>query len=118
MTNELEKQFFQCFGIEARQKCAKPLLKNTGGFCKAYKNCVGCDYNDLKYPQITDHILLKLICLLADLYDSNSYGYPLLSKDIKELKEDVLDDLMGAVDVENDYPEGYVNKVRALFEER
>lgn len=36
---------------------------------------------------------------------------------LKELKEDVLDDLMGAIDVENNYPEGYANKVHALFKE-
>ena len=64
MSNELEKQFFDTFGIKPKQKCAKPLLKTTSGFCKAYKNCVGCDYNDLKYPQITDRILLELMELL------------------------------------------------------
>lgn len=71
MTNELEKRFFDTFGIEAKQKCAKPLLKTTSGFCKAYKNCVGCDYNDLKYPQITDRILLNLICI-ANEYENYS----------------------------------------------
>ena len=71
MTNELEKRFFNTFGIEAKQKCAKPLLKTTGGFCKAYTNCVGCDYNDLKYPQITDRILLNLICI-ANEYENYS----------------------------------------------
>ena len=69
MTNELEKKFFDTFGIEAKQKCAKPLLKTTSGFCKAYKNCVGCDYNDLKYPQITDRILLNLICIANEYLD-------------------------------------------------
>ena len=63
MLNDLMKTFFDTFGIEPKQKCAKPLLKTTSWFCKAYKNCVGCDYNDLKYPQITDSILLELICI-------------------------------------------------------
>lgn len=97
MTNELEKKFFDTFGIKKKE------LEYPDNFTY--------------YPEITDRILLELLCILADLYDSNSHGYPLLSKDIKELKEDVLDDLMGAIDVENDYPEGYANKVRSLFKE-
>ena len=107
MTNELEKQFFDTFGIEKREIVTPSYSLNSEYYEKTIED----------YPQITDHILLELLCILADLYDSNSHGYPLLSKDIKELKEDVLDDLMGAVDVENDYPEGYVNKIRALFGE-
>ena len=138
MTNELDKQFFKCFSIEPRYEDACTVedkywdneeLANEYGTFDQYMNCkcgdqenctteCSCAYQKEVYPQITDRILLELICLLADLYDSNSHGYPLLSKDIKELKEDVLDDLMGAIDVENDYPEGYANKVRTLFEEK
>lgn len=104
MTTEIEKTFFDTFGIEP-----KPIYSGS----KLYNPFV----IGYEYPQITDRILLELLCILADLYDSNSHGYPLLSKDIKELKEDILDDLMGAIDVENDYPEGYANKVRTLFKE-
>ena len=110
MIDELTKNFFDTFGIEPRYKCTKD------GNCY-FQECSKCDLYTRTYPQITDHILLELLCILADVYDSDSYGYPLLSKDIKELKEDVLDGLMGAIDVENDYPEGYANKVRTLFEE-
>ena len=114
--NEIEKQFFDTFGIKPRSY----LLCTSCWDCIDAQPCEQCHYGKLiedEYPKITDRILLELICLLADLYSSNSHGYPLLSKDIKELKEDVLDDLMGAIDVENDYPEGYANKVRTLFEE-
>ena len=90
MTNELEKKFFDTFGIEAKQKCAKPLLKTTSGFCNAYKNCVGCDYNDLKYPQITDRILLNLICI------ANQYEYYSISTNIKNIQAQTLRILLKA----------------------
>ena len=118
MINKLEKQFFAKFGIEPKKGCTaydKFTEEEADAICN--DKCAECSYLDDVYPKITDHILLELLCLLADLCDSNSHGYPLLSKNIKELKEDVLDDLMGAIDVENDYPEGYTNKVRALFKE-
>ena len=118
MTNELDKQFLNTFRVEPKKGCTaydKFTEEEADVICN--DKCAECSYLDDVYPQITDHILLELICLLADLYDSNSYGYPLLSKDINELKDDVLDDLMDAIDVENDYPEGYANKVRTLFEE-
>ena len=120
MTTEIERTFFDTF--EIKPKSVKRTLKlamqgyDESDLPEDLKQFISSQaqvYN--VYPQITDHILLELICLLADLYDSNSYGYPLLSKDINELKEDVLDDLMGAIDVENDYPEGYANKVRTPF---
>ena len=118
MINELEKQFFDKFGIEPKKGCtAYDKLTEEEADVICNDKCTECSYLDDVYPKISDHILLELLCILADLYDSNSHGYPLLSKNIKELKEDVLDDLMGAIDVENDYPEGYTNKVRALFKE-
>ena len=113
MIDELTKNFFDTFGIEPEYKTC---IFKYCPYKKEY-DCENCDDRIWHYPEITDHILLELLCILADVYDSDSYGYPLLSKDIKELKEDVLDGLMGAIDVENDYPEGYANKVRTIFEE-
>ena len=110
MTNELEKQFFQCFGIEARQKCAKPLLKNTGGFCKAYKNCVGCDYNDLKYPQILDRILLELLVIMTRYTDIID-GFD----NVQELKEFVLKELIYSLTQQE--CDIVKHQVRTLFEE-
>lgn len=124
MTDELTKTFFDKFGIEPMPYCCyhdcNCPINDVGKFnSKCPKQAVTkeCDARIIQKPQITDRILLELICILADLYDSNFRSYPLSSKDIKELKEDVLDDLMGAIDVENDYPEGYAKKVRTLFEE-
>ena len=49
MTNEIEKQFFQCFGIEPNTK---------------YDYCWKSEENkDKLYPQITDRILLELMCI-------------------------------------------------------
>ena len=115
MTNELEKQFFDTFRIEAKQKCAKPLLKTTSGFCKAYKNCVGCDYNDLKYPQITDRILLNLICIANEYLD-----YP-TSTNIKNIQARTLRILLKVKKYfkdtysSQDWHNELVRKVRKLF---
>ena len=52
MTNELEKTFFDTFGIEPSTK---------------YDYCWKSGENkDKLYPQITDHILLELICILGN----------------------------------------------------
>lgn len=118
MTTEIEKTFFDTFGIEAKQKCAKPLLKTTSGFCKAYKNCVGCDYNDFKYPQITDHILLESICIANQHED-----YP-ISTNIKNIQARTLRVLLKVKKYLKDTyshqgcHNGLVRKVRTLFEER
>ena len=115
MTNELEKKFFDTFGIEATQKCAKPLLKTTSGFCNAYKNCIGCDYNDLKYPQITDRILLKLICILGNTsyFLITDDGLPI---DVDGLKKSVLHSL--TLQAKVDKNKALKHKVRTLFEEK
>lgn len=65
MTNELEKQFFQCFGIEPREfkSC------DVGTFCPYPEKECGTDtcpyYRTYKvdYPAISDRILLELICI-------------------------------------------------------
>ena len=118
MTNELEKKFFDTFGIKAKQKCAKPLLKTTSGFCKAYKNCVGCDYNDLKYPQITDRILLNLICI-ANEYENYSETTNIKNIQARTLRillkvKKHLKDVYTCQDWHNEL----VRKVRKLFKEK
>ena len=55
MTNELEKQFFDTFGIEPKLECIKP----------SDERCNECGCCELKYPQITDTHYLQLLCLLA-----------------------------------------------------
>ena len=59
MTNELEKQFFDTFGIEPKYKtCVFKYCKNK----KEY-DCENCSDREWHYPTITDRILLELICI-------------------------------------------------------
>jgi hypothetical protein len=58
MITELEEQFYKTFGIE-KQK---------------YYACKNKDYNDVfevKYPEITDRVLLELICIIANGKDGS-----------------------------------------------
>ena len=60
MTNELEKTFFDTFGIEPKQTCK---VTSTCNNYVNYNDCNGC--NSYKYPQISDRILLELICIIS-----------------------------------------------------
>ena len=121
MTNELEKQFFDTFGIEpinyikdfpTREKAAAFGRKITG-IPKHSKGKfeIGSYTNNIdifqvhwkEYPQITDRILLELICIL-DAYCYSS------GKNIQYLKESVLEWCIK-------YKEDIKHQVRTLFEE-
>ena len=59
MTNELEKKFFDTFGIEPIKKQESELVaigENIRGLKRVEKHFY-------KYPQITDRMLLELICI-------------------------------------------------------
>lgn len=71
MTTDIEKRFFETFGIEKRCEFDK--------YCEDCKTC-GCYH----YPRLTDRILLELICIL------NPFCYP-SGQNIQHLKESVLD---------------------------
>lgn len=87
MSNKLEKQFFDTFGIE-------PLIKNIPcSECEFNLEECGCFYcNREVYPQITDHILLELICILGNTnyFLITDEGLPI---DIDGLKKSVLHSL-------------------------
>ena len=91
MTNELEKQFFDTFGIE-------PIR---------YKRSVDDNamFMDKVYPQISDRIYLELYCLICD--------YCVIAKlTVDELKQEILRNcirLQRVVDIKH--------QVRTLFEE-
>ena len=87
MTNEVEKQFFDTFGIEERE----------------------LDYPDnfKYYPEITDRILLELICIAH-----TSPVITFVSRDVKSLKEEVLMVLCNWVNNRN-----IKQQVQALFGE-
>ena len=111
MTTEIEKQFFDTFGIEP--KSVKRTLKLA---------MQGYDENDLPedlrqfissqaqvyhvYPEITDRILLELICELSGV----CCPYFAFKRSISELKETVLKLCMA-------YKDLLKQQVRALFEE-
>lgn len=92
MNNELEKTFFDTFGIEAKTN-------------QVYG--IQLDYHIDEYPQITDRILLGLICTTKGLViteDCNS---------VEQLKGGVLKVLINLAQVNNDIK----HQVRTLFEE-
>lgn len=99
MTNELEKQFFQHFGIP--KLCTSQVCKHWGG-------CEGCSrYPDfaLDYPKITDRILLELICMA----NHESVYIDLEGTDVEALKNSLLGNFI--------YFKGIIPKyqVQALF---
>ena len=110
MTTEIEKQFFETFGIE-------PIG------CKDNKNCTGTldcrtQCPNAKYPQITDRILLELICL-------NNRHYVTLEdlicpKNIETIKESVLKKFIERNKdfVEEGYSGFCLKTVQALFEDK
>jgi hypothetical protein len=108
MTNELEKQFFQCFGIE-------PKLPNYNeGYCD------GCEIDDDKCEsncphkaRITDRIYLELHCLLNSL-DTPPYGLT-----VKEFKKDILISAIGVLSRNEtaNRIDNIKHQVRTLFEE-
>ena len=77
MVTELEKQFFQCFGIEPHYYCADEYVfeamleyECTEG---NREKCKTCKKVGKSYPQITDRILLELICFIEQI-DLGRYG--------------------------------------------
>ena len=112
MTNELEIQFFQCFGIKPFIYCSKPRLDcdaRNKGSCR--KDCEY--YSSVLYPQITDRILLELI-FLQPL--SIEFKYP---RNIKELKNTLLGYYIEELSLfaEPSEAEIFKQQVRTLFEE-
>jgi len=73
MTTKLEQEFYDTFGIEKQKYYA----------CQSYK-----DYSDVfevKYPPITDKIILELIIIYLQINNLYKY-YP----SIEDLKNDIL----------------------------
>lgn len=77
MTNELEKTFFDTFGIEKKPVYSGSRLYNP--FLIGYE-----------YPQITDHILLELICILTRWHLDECEPYEITSINTEQLKNQIL----------------------------
>ena len=87
MITEIEQQFFDTFEIKPKYKtCVFKYCKNK----KEY-DCENCNDREWYYPQITDRILLELICILASnpiriLFESMLSGI----KEVELLKNSIL----------------------------
>ena len=120
MTTEIERQFFDTFEIKPNNMCkyAKYGYEGSEGtwyFCdKSQKECwtypsdTTCKDKVISYPQITDNILLELICIAH-----TSPIITFVSRDVKSLKEEVLMVLCHWVNNRN-----IKQQVQALFEEK
>ena len=114
MTTEIEKQFFETFGIEPIKECFNGdcIVKEEIGY-----DCNICDdkcvYIERRYPQITDRILLELICL------HNTYVWEVITSTVDELKNVLLNRYIEYVNLmlNEDEKQEYINEVQALFKE-
>ena len=99
MTTDLEKQFFDTFGIEPKRGVELTIDPTTDdNVMNEHKVCYG-------YPQINDRILLELICIV-------NKRRMLPSCDVNGLKKYVLDELSTMI-----MPETTKQQVQALFKE-
>lgn len=130
MTNELEKQFFDTFGIECNisfhqqfngaqvprglefYKKREELAKT--GIIKIWHKMLNprpendCVYwGEYHYPQITDRILLELICIALNTFETFEINRIM---NIESLKKKILNLLILAQD-------DVYSQVRTLFEE-
>ena len=128
MTNDLEKQFFDTFGIEPIEFEYDIGVWNNELGCSEehivrvpyihYEKYARCpeQVKGFIYPQITDRILLELICLCPDLDE-------VFFTDIAKLKETLLTSYINTykyyTEVErlSDCEKELRHQVRTLFEE-
>lgn len=91
--SETEKQFFETFGIEERE------LEYPDNFTY--------------YPEITDSILLQLICILNKHYSEHyQIASMIVGKNIEEVKKSILNDC-----IEQNKHKDFKQQVQALFKE-
>lgn len=106
MTTDIEKQFFDTFNIEKKQVDCGQLLRLDCEDCKT------CKYSVYEYPEITDRILLELICVLTK---SKAMLPIICSENTQDLKDEILWDLIKA---QTQFKKEIKQQVQALFKER
>ena len=92
MTNKVEKQFFETFGIEPKEKfyCLKGYCNQNPSVKTDSPKCRECENgNYYTCPEITNRILLELI--LINMHNEDLFGYP---NNIQELKDNTLKQLI------------------------
>lgn len=88
MVTELEKQFFDTFEIEPKRGVELTIDPTTDdNVMNEHKVCYG-------YPQITDRILLELICILSKYQKDVGSLLEICETDKNSIKEEVLDMLI------------------------
>ena len=124
MTNELEKKFFDTFEIKPKKQCYYwDCPYSTGNIVNDTpineRDCNNCKNPDKEiYPQITDRILLNLICIANEYLD-----YP-TSTNIKNIQARTLRMLLKVKKyfkdtyLSQDWHNELVRKVRKLFKEK
>lgn len=118
MTTEIEKTFFDTFGIEPYDRYYN-CKDNLEGECKLEQTCDICEKSEdvYCYPDITDRILLELICIHNTYLDANLY-----SLDYDSLKKEILKDLINEQE-SREFKKDYISddmehQVQALFKEQ
>lgn len=110
MTNELEKQFFDTFGIEPN--CQNTFINPSK--CPFIESRECCDCVSFEYPQISDRILLGIIAKIM-------WSYSCTQNDFDAYEVHTVDNLKEAVlkhAIELSKNDAYVYwGVRTLFEE-
>ena len=100
MTNELEKHFFDTFGIEPKYEAhtcdgwgrtIEVKFFANKEEAKRFGILIG---DEPKYPQITDRILLELICILSKYQKDVGSLLEICETDKNSIKEEVLDMLI------------------------
>ena len=120
MTSELEKQFFDTLGIKAKEYKVCDNL-SCGNPCAKCENCWNYKIYKIEYPEITDRILLELICIInrIDLYFYGEHDY-FMTVNYKDLKEEVIAKSKRLVDKNaiSEFTGEYIKQqVQALFKE-
>lgn len=119
MTNELEKRFFDTFGIESKKGCTaydKFTEEEADIICDDH--CRTCLFFDDVYPRITNDMWLSLVLIVLEYRD-----YPKTTNK-KNIKERTLRHLIRIKKYFKDthtnqgYHNGLVRKVRTLFKEK
>lgn len=84
---DIERQFFETFGIEPEYKtCIFKYCKNK----KEY-DCENCNDKEWHYPEITDRILLELICILSKYQKDRGSLLEIYEINLDGIKEEVLE---------------------------
>lgn len=96
MTTELEKTFFNTFGIEPYREPSRE-YNSDGEICSWY----------IEYPQITDKQYLELICMVMNIFDGIQNVY--VDYSVEKVKERTLKLLITAKD-------DVYSQVQAIFE--